>query len=275
MLAVPSESSFDSREQRDAILRSLAGWNLDARTDTYISCWTIAQRESAPIWAAYTEQSNGIAIRSTVGRLQTAFSRTPERIHVGKINYTQPESTDPKLAGNVLTPFFMKRPEFRQENELRAIVMSKSVPDSEFGMPEWDPNVSHKGVAVPVDLNALIQEVVLAPQCWNTWHDAITSLLKTHRVRCKCRRSVIDESHSFEQHLERLQEHRATRDAFRTVTEWLWNSFFDDCDKQKLALLVQLCGQVIRCEQDVRPKVEIENLKQEALDLLHKLKETE
>ena len=53
----------------------------------YINSWHVAESESAAMWRLYLKSDEGVAIRSTVGRLCSSFEKTDWRVFIGLVNY--------------------------------------------------------------------------------------------------------------------------------------------------------------------------------------------
>ena len=76
-----------------------------ARRRTYLSCWFMAEHESAAMWSLYAGQGRGIAVRSTFSRLEVAFPREHEHsIHAGTVEYIDYTQQSPPLV-NEFFPF--------------------------------------------------------------------------------------------------------------------------------------------------------------------------
>jgi hypothetical protein len=54
---------------------------------TYINCWNISKHESAFLWSMYATPSDGIGIRSTIGRLQKSIEKDKRDIYIGPVIY--------------------------------------------------------------------------------------------------------------------------------------------------------------------------------------------
>jgi hypothetical protein len=116
----------------------------------YISCWYSRPHDSAAMWAIYANVTDGVAIKSTVGRLKRALGGAPQDVVIGAVEYVDYETAIAQW-GNAFPDFLRKRLSFEHEHEVRAIILVFEEP-------------SPLGLDVPVDVSALIEEIVVAPQ---------------------------------------------------------------------------------------------------------------
>ena len=137
------------------------------KDDLYGQCWTLAKASDA-MWRIYSMGTDGIRIRSTVGKLIDSLSSCNEAprtsCFIGKVRYlTDCELNDfaathfseglgadgRKIASSLL----IKRKAFRHEREVRLIHLSSSrtKPSQHFHFYHFDPD-------------ALVEQVMLHPQ---------------------------------------------------------------------------------------------------------------
>ena len=98
-------------------------------------CWFQSPHESAMMWRLYGNQ--GVAIKSTVGRITALFDKTGRDFIFGKMTYVDYLSgagpdfmleRDYKL---LLRPFFLKRMEYNSENEVRFVTAGPALPEGD------------------------------------------------------------------------------------------------------------------------------------------------
>jgi hypothetical protein len=131
------------------------------RKSMYVNCWHASNYESAAMWSQYVRQ-DGLAIKSTVGRLIESFAEAVHDVRISEITYIDYETQGVDFARTYL----YKRTSFEHEKELRAyvednILWIKSVYGSP--LPEYAHREYAKGIKVNVSPKALIEEVRLAP----------------------------------------------------------------------------------------------------------------
>lgn len=123
----------------------------------FINSWYISEYESDAMWRLYSHNFEGIAVKSTVGRLKGVFQKGPERIGLGKVEYIDYDRWQPPMAVkgekslSSIQPFFWKRLSFQHENELRAILKQECSEEND------------NGINVKVDLRELIDSIYLFP----------------------------------------------------------------------------------------------------------------
>lgn len=163
---------------------------------TKISCWHINDHESAAMWQLYLRDGKGIAIQSTLGRLQTSlepFRLKPEygeeTINIGKVKYID-YRTEVMHDKTMLGRFFYKRKSFAHEKELRVAVSLRMA--EEFGV-----NVPEKGVFVNADLNTLLSAVHLAPSVNSEFRQKVSKLITSHGFCFTVKQSEMDDKALF------------------------------------------------------------------------------
>ncbi len=123
----------------------------------FINSWYISEYESDAMWRLYGHKSEGIAIKSTIGKLKRVFQKGPEEIRIGKVEYfdynqwTPPTTPKEHNALFPIEPFFWKRLSFQHENELRALLKQDCSQKNE------------NGINVKVNLKELLDSVYLFP----------------------------------------------------------------------------------------------------------------
>lgn len=127
------------------------------RAYTAVNCWHMNEYESLAMWKLYIRDNRGVAIQTTVERLNLSLinieSCGPYRS--GAVSYiTKLPNPPPGPDGySAELVFFAKRPEYSHEREYRIIVLAR---DLKLINREG-------GLRIPVDLNILIESVYLAP----------------------------------------------------------------------------------------------------------------
>jgi hypothetical protein len=159
---------------------------------TFISCWDRNERESQAMWDHYGT-GRGIALVSSFGRMKQGLGGE-EDILVGCVNYADYEA-DWIPEANSFTPFFYKGHHFEHEHEVRAAIQraphrqdptnpERSIAD--YSIP------SPLGVEVPVDMDALIAEVRLAPATPPWVREVVESATRKYELSFSILPSAID-----------------------------------------------------------------------------------
>jgi hypothetical protein len=166
-------------------------WYNNGRPFTFVSCWCLHKIESVLMWNAYSKGYPAVALVSRVGLLKDELEKSTDTFVVGCINYMDYDyqNYNKYPQGNVF-PAFCKRKFFRDEVELRAIMMPGSSSAQSAGKRR------EKGILVPVDLNKLLVEVRVKPRANDVFIKKVKALLTKHGCNVPVRRSDIDDHRS-------------------------------------------------------------------------------
>ncbi|MEQ1775543.1 MAG: hypothetical protein ABL891_17340 [Burkholderiales bacterium] len=128
------------------------------RQKTYISCWSAQAHESHALWRIYCPTSEGVAIQTTVAKLNSSVGDLP----LMPVTYQTPGS-------NRKTPTLTdlateKRPMFAYEHEVRVLHLADSDAPSYpigFGLP-WDCEQHVEHIYVHPEADQSFMETVIA-----------------------------------------------------------------------------------------------------------------
>jgi hypothetical protein len=139
---------------------------VDLRRYVYVSCWYVNPHESAAMWRVYAGP-DGLAVRSTPGRLRDALRGETRPLSAGCVRYLDyNEETMPGEQG--LMPFLCKRRSFEFEREYR--ILHYDEPAHDGCRPDPPP-----AVGMAADLAVLVRDVVVSP----TAGDWLVGLVRT------------------------------------------------------------------------------------------------
>ena len=113
--SIPEEFLEEATQARATVFRQ-------SRPSILVNCWHENDYESAAMWKLYAKDNAGIAIRTNFNDFASSLTDDQD-IHVGRVKYIDYE-TDPIPETNIIDPFLYKRPSFRHEQEVRAIIWS-------------------------------------------------------------------------------------------------------------------------------------------------------
>lgn len=130
----------------------------------YISCWHMADHESAGMWKLYGLSDQAVAIKTTASRLSALFDDAVIAA-VRYINYKS-EGWPPF---SVLTPFLYKQISFSHENEARVLVHYNF-----SGL--LDENATPHGIVVELEPNYLINEIFVNPEATKMFFDVVKKI---------------------------------------------------------------------------------------------------
>lgn len=182
ILSDPDKSFFDSKVP--GISSRMKCENLGC---TFINCWIMSDTEQYLMWTAYSSIDEGIAIKTTIGKLIDSLDPNDKRsIYISDVNYIDYRSqyTFDKTRGiaNLLAPFFCKGKYFEQEKELRLI----------YNNYEIDERNKIEGVSFKVSLDTLIDEIWIAPVSGTWFEEIVNKELILHNIHKHVNRSCIN-----------------------------------------------------------------------------------
>lgn len=137
------------------------------REKVAISSWHINEYESFAMWQIFTQNSEGLAIQSTVKRLQDALH--PEKNYkqyIGEVNYIDYKKEYIPF-DDMFFPFLFKRKSFQYEREVRIIT---DVADNNIKLND--------GLKINVDINQLIEKIYIHPKSENWYKNLVIQLVK-------------------------------------------------------------------------------------------------
>ena len=173
----PTPASVRAREARGDAWASAspayAKHYQQQRKQVHISCWNVAEVESAAMWSLYA--GKGIALRTTYNRLVSSLDSEIE-CYAGVVRYVDFEETVFQ-DDNVYWPLVHKRRSFEHEQELR--VLTRTWGSDEYTMPDGRPlaDITYVPPAIrpiPVNLQQLLTGVSVAPTA-EAWFAALVA----------------------------------------------------------------------------------------------------
>ncbi len=136
------------------------------REKVAISSWHINEYESFAMWQIFTQNSEGLAIQSTIGRLQKALD--PEKNlkqYIGQVNYIDYKKEYIPF-DDMFFPFLFKRKSFQYEREVRII---SDTSDTKININD--------GIKINVDINQLIDKIYIHPKSENWYKNLVIQLV--------------------------------------------------------------------------------------------------
>ncbi|MEN2414840.1 DUF2971 domain-containing protein [Flavobacterium mesophilum] len=137
------------------------------REKVAISSWHINEYESFAMWQIFTQNSEGLAIQSTIGRLQKALK--PENNfdqYIGEVNYIDYKKEYIPF-DDLFFPFLFKRKSFQYEREVRIIT------DTSHSTLKLND-----GLKINVDINQLIEKIYIHPKSENWYKKLVIELVE-------------------------------------------------------------------------------------------------
>ena len=136
------------------------------REKVAISSWHINEYESFAMWQIFTQNSEGLAIQSTIGRLQKALE--PEKNfkqYIGEVNYIDYKKEYIPF-DDMFFPFLFKRKSFQYEREVRII---SDTSDTKITIND--------GIKINVDISQLIDKIYIHPKSENWYKNLVIQLV--------------------------------------------------------------------------------------------------
>ena len=136
------------------------------REKVAISSWHINEYESFAMWQIFTQNSEGLAIQATIGRLQKALQ--PEehfQQYIGEVNYIDYKKEYIPF-DDLFFPFLYKRKSFQYEREVRII---SDVTQNNLKLND--------GLKINVDVNLLIEKIYIHPKSENWYKNLVIQLV--------------------------------------------------------------------------------------------------
>jgi hypothetical protein len=133
----------------------------------------MSEYESAFLWSVYASPRDGIAIRSTIGRLKASLSHDSRTFTIGPIKYID-YNTEAIETNNLIAPIFRKRKSFEAEKELRVCFIN--IQDDRIRQLISNPTqeVSQlPGHYVPIQLKELVTVIYISPGAPDWYSDAV------------------------------------------------------------------------------------------------------
>ena len=137
------------------------------REKVAISSWHINEYESFAMWQIFTQNSEGLAIQSTIGRLQESLVlETNFKQYIGEVNYIDYKKEHIPF-DDMFFPFLFKRKSFQYEGEVRLIT---DIGDSNIKINE--------GMKINGEIKRLNGKIYIHPKSENWYKNLVIQLVK-------------------------------------------------------------------------------------------------
>ena len=161
-----SEPTFDEIKKLSENNPEFLDYYKSKREKVVISSWHINEYESFAMWQIFTQNSEGLAIQSTVNRLQKSLElETHFKQYIGEVNYIDYKKEHIPFDDSFF-PFLFKRKSFQYEREVRII--------SDLS----DKNITiNEGMKIDVDIKQLIEKIYIHPKSENWYKKLVIELV--------------------------------------------------------------------------------------------------
>lgn len=162
-----SEPTFEEIKKIAANNPEFLDYYKSHREKVAISSWHTNEYESFAMWQIFTQNSEGLAIQSTVKRLQNAL--IPEKNYdqfIGEVNYIDYKKEHIPF-NDAFFPFLFKRKSFQYEREVRII---SDVSSNKIAIND--------GLKINIDINQLIEKIYIHPKSENWYKKLVIELVE-------------------------------------------------------------------------------------------------
>ena len=136
------------------------------RKNVVISSWHINEYESFAMWQIFTQKNEGLAIQSTLGKLQKALDVDSDfEQYIGEVNYIDYKKEYIPFE-NTFFPFLFKRKSFQYEREVRVI----------SDVTKFNLEIDN-GLKIDVNLEELIEKIYIHPKSENWYKKLVMDLV--------------------------------------------------------------------------------------------------
>ncbi len=136
------------------------------REKVVVSSWHINEYESFAMWQIFTQNSEGLAIQSTLGRIQNALEDEKDiKQYIGEVNYIDYKKEYIPF-DDMFFPFLFKRKSFQYEREVRIIA---DLSDQQIKIND--------GIKIDVNISELIEKIYIHPKSENWYKKLVIELV--------------------------------------------------------------------------------------------------
>ena len=136
------------------------------REKVVVSSWHINEYESFAMWQIFTQNSEGLAIQSTLGRIQNALENEKNiKQYIGEVNYIDYKKEYIPF-DDMFFPFLFKRKSFQYEREVRIIADLSD-----------QPIKINDGIKIDVNIAELIEKIYIHPKSENWYKKLVIELV--------------------------------------------------------------------------------------------------
>lgn len=151
----------------------------------YVNCWHINDYESAAMWKLYSLTNEGIALKTTIGKLRCELEKADEAFKIRRIQYVDHKRLTPVTnEKSFAEPIFYKIKAFEHERELRVAFLDKKILQSTTTIYAGENIEKYKnplsGCSISIDLAKLIDAIHISPLAPEWVEIVVKSLLEKY-----------------------------------------------------------------------------------------------
>jgi hypothetical protein len=161
-----SEPTFEEIKKLSENNPAFLDYYKSHREKVVVSSWHINEYESFAMWQIFTQNSEGLAIQSTLGRIQSALEYEKDiKQYIGEVNYIDYKKEYIPF-DDMFFPFLFKRKSFQYEREVRIIA---DLSDQQIKIND--------GIKIDVNLSELIEKIYIHPKSQNWYKKLVIELV--------------------------------------------------------------------------------------------------
>jgi hypothetical protein len=161
-----SEPTYEEIKKLSVNNQEFLAYYKSHREKVVVSSWHINEYESFAMWQIFTQNSEGLAIQSTIGRLQKALEVEKDfKQYIGEVNYIDYKKEYIPF-DDMFFPFLFKRKSFQYEREVRILA----------DLSEQEIKIND-GLKIDVDINQLIEKIYIHPKSENWYKKLVIELV--------------------------------------------------------------------------------------------------
>jgi hypothetical protein len=199
------KTTFEGRPELQEQLAGMTDRNVaDGRDVLVVNCWFLGESESPQMWKEYVGSTEGVAIRSTLKRLDQSILAKQEFTTIGKVNYVDFSKYDMGIyiGSRAGERALLKAEKYSFENEVRIVTHNLVCPGclNPDGSPPtrtqldgpgmYDPD--RPGLYLQVNLRILIETVITAPGAAPWFNDLVAKLWKRYQLDATVEKSKLN-----------------------------------------------------------------------------------
>jgi hypothetical protein len=165
----PEATSEESLREGYRLMLSVA---IQDRANTFVNSWNMDENESDSMWGRYAPGHDSVSIQTSFSKLQQLL---PNPCFLGGVNYIDFDTQIIDVT-NSLNAIVHKEGKHVDDREIRAVVWGTAAAENFTAVGEY-------GIAVPIDLTALIERLHLHPSSTPGHHRSIEDLLRQHGLK--------------------------------------------------------------------------------------------
>lgn len=188
---IKTKPSFQNKDDTSSLLQQLINGKNIIYDYTYVNCWHINNYESAAMWKLYSLTNQGIALKTTVGKLRNEILKRDEEFEIRRIEYIDHNYFRPETNNNLsmTEPIFYKMKAFEYECELRVAFLDKKILQNVTTIYEGENLEEYKnplpGRNIPIDLAKIIDAIHISPVAPEWIESVVKSLLEKYGLNPK------------------------------------------------------------------------------------------